>query len=96
MRERSFGEPADYVIWLTSGLLSLLLGLGASFVLWVALHHSAQVVLARGAVGALGAGLFLIGLAMPKPLTSAFLALFSIMLVVGFTLGGPQFARLLP
>lgn len=93
MRE-SFHEPSDYVIWTTSSLLALLIGVGGAFLLWVPLHVVEQTGLASAAVGALGAGTVLIGLSLDKPLLRVFLVVMAAMLVLGYTLGGPEFARL--
>jgi hypothetical protein len=96
MPDRSLGEPTEYVIWGASGLLALLLGLGAAFVLWAGLHRSAEVALVDAAVAILGAGLLLLGLATERPLVRLFIILFAVMMAAGFAVGGPEFARLLP
>lgn len=96
MPEQSVSEPTEYLIWGTTGLLALLLGVGASFVVWAALRRSADTVLVEAAVGMLGVGLLTIGLAVERPLTKLFLILFAVSLVLSFTFGGPEFARLLP
>jgi hypothetical protein len=96
MPDRSLPEPTDYVIWGASGLLALVLGLGSAFFLWVALHRTDRVDLADGAVASLGLGLLLIGMAAERPATRVFCVLLAVVLVVGFALGGPEFARLAP
>ncbi|MEO6836677.1 MAG: hypothetical protein ABI231_12340 [Candidatus Tumulicola sp.] len=96
MPDRSFPEPNEYVIWGASGLLALVLGLGTAFVLWVALHRSDYAGLATGAVVSLGLGLLLIGLAAERPLTRIFFVLLAAMLAIGYAVGGPGFARLVP
>jgi len=92
----SLPEPNEYVIWASSSLLALVLGLGSAFFLWVALHRSDRAELAHGAVVSLGLGLLLIGIAAERPLTRAFFVILAIVLVAGFALGGPEFARLAP
>jgi hypothetical protein len=96
MPERSVGEPSDFIIWGSTGLLALLLGLGAAFVLWAALRHAAEPWLVEIAVGLLGIGMLLLGLATERPLTRLFFVLFAAMLIVGFSFGSPEFGRLLP
>ncbi|MBV8153910.1 MAG: hypothetical protein JO029_02625 [Candidatus Eremiobacteraeota bacterium] len=94
MRDRSFSEPSEYVIWTTSSLLALLVGTAAAFFLWLALHGVTQTGLASASVGALGAGTVLIALSVDKPLLRVFLVVLAAVLVLGYTLGGPEFARL--
>jgi hypothetical protein len=96
MDERPHAEPTEYVIWSAGGLLALVVGLGAAFTLWTALGPLAQTGLAVLAVGALGAGLLLIGLAVPKPFARMILLVFAAALLTGFAFGGTQFGRLTP
>ncbi|MGA8535130.1 MAG: hypothetical protein WB615_13560 [Candidatus Tumulicola sp.] len=92
----SLRGPNEVVIWGASGLLALLLGLGGAFVAWFALHRTAETVMAQGAVGSLSLGIVLVGLGAQRPLTRVFLVLLAATLVLGYALGGPQFARLVP
>jgi hypothetical protein len=94
MRDRSFQEPSEYVIWTSSSLLALLIGVAAAFFLWVALHSVVETGLASAAVGTLAAGTVLIALSLDKPLVRVFLVVVATVLVLGYTLGGPEFARL--
>jgi hypothetical protein len=94
--DRSLGEPNEVIIWGASGLLALLLGLGTAFFLWLALHRSDQAMVAQGAVGSLSIGLVLIGLGTQRPMTRVFFVLMAATLVLGYALGGPEFARLAP
>lgn len=96
MPERSLPEPSEFVIWATSSLLALVVGLGAAFFLWMALRSSGAPLLAEGAVVTLGVGAALIGVSSEKPLRRVFLVLLAAMLIVGYALGAPEFARLLP
>ena len=96
MRDRSFPEPTEYVIWGASGLLALLLGLGSAFFLWVVLRHSEHPGLAAAAVYSLAAGVILIGVALERPLIRIFLILFAVALVASYAAGAPEFARLVP
>jgi hypothetical protein len=94
--DRSLPEPSEFVIWATSALLALVVGLGAAFFLWMLLRRSGAPVLAEVAVVTLGVGIALIGLSSERALRRIFLVLLAAMLVVGYALGGPEFARLLP
>jgi hypothetical protein len=94
MHDRSFREPADYVIWMTSAMLALLVGMAVAFFLWVGLHRVTESGLALAAVGTLGAGTVLIALALDRPLVRVFLVVMAAVFVLGYTLGGPAFARL--
>jgi hypothetical protein len=94
MRERPAGEPAEYVIWAASGLLALLAGGGAAFLLWGALHRAEQQGLATAAIFSLGAGLALIGLAIERPLWRLLVVLFAAALILSYAAGGPEFVRL--
>lgn len=96
MPERSLPEPSDLLIWAASALLSLLAGLGAAFFLWSALHHSGRPAIAEAAVVSIGAGMALIGLSTDRPLGRLFFVVFAAVLVAGYILGGPEFARLVP
>ncbi len=96
MPDRSLGEPNDVVIWGASGLLALLLGLGTAFFLWLTLHRSDQAIVAQGAVGSLSLGLVLIGLGAERPMPRVFFVLLAATLVLGYALGGPEFARIAP
>lgn len=96
MPERSLPEPSDLLIWAASALLSLLAGLGAAFFLWSALHHSGRPAIAEAAVVSIGAGMALIGLSTDRPLGRLFFVVFAAVLVAGYVLGGPEFARLVP
>jgi hypothetical protein len=96
MGDRSVREPTEYVIWACVTLLGLLLGLASAFVLWAALQRSADGGLAHVAVGALGVGVVLIGLSVERPLTRAFMVSTAAMLILGYAVGGPAFAHLLP
>ncbi len=96
MREHSLPEPSDVVIWGASALLSLVVGLGTAFFLWMALHRAAQPMLAQGAVITLGVGLALLGLSTERPLVRLFFVLLAAVLVIGYALGGPAFANLTP
>lgn len=94
--ERFVPEPSEVVIWGASSLLSLVVGLGVAFFLWMALHRSGQPVVADSAVVSLGVGLALIGLSAERPLPRLFFVLLAAMMVVAYALGGPEFARLFP
>jgi hypothetical protein len=94
MRDRPYTEPAEYVIWTTSALLALLVGLAAAFFLWAALHRVTESGLASAAVGAFGGGTVLIALSLDRPLLRAFLVLAAAVLVLGYALGGPAFSHL--
>jgi hypothetical protein len=94
--ERSLPEPSEFVIWATSALLALVVGLGAAFFIWMLLRRSGAPLLAEGAVVSLGVGVALIGLSSERTLGRVFLVLLAVMLIVGYVLGGPEFARLLP
>jgi hypothetical protein len=94
--DRSLGEPNDVVIWGASGLLALVLGLGIAFFLWFALHRADQTIVAQGAVGSVSLGLVLIGLGAERPTTRVFFVLLAATLVLGYALGGPEFAHLAP
>lgn len=94
--ERSLPEPSELVIWAASALLSLVAGLGAAFFLWSALHHTGRPAIAQTAVVSIGVGMALIGLSTERPLARLFFVLFAAVLVVGYLLGGSEFARLLP
>jgi len=95
MRDRSVGEPTEYVIWGSVTLLGMLIGVATAFVLWAAFQKTAAPGLAQLAVGALGVGVVLIGLSVERPLARAFLVTLAAVLIVGYTLGGPAFAHLL-
>jgi hypothetical protein len=94
MRDRPFGEPAEVVIWATSGLLALLVGTGTSFLAWLALRNVPQHSLAFAAVGILGAGFVLVGLSIDQPLVRLFLVVMAAVFVLGYAVGGPAFGRL--
>ncbi len=96
MPDRSVGEPNDVVIWGASGLLALLLGLGTAFFLWLTLHRSDQTIVAQAAVGSLSLGLVLVGLGAERPMSRVFFVLLAATLVLGYAVGGPEFARLTP
>lgn len=95
MHDRSFREPADYVIWTTSAMLALLVGTAVAFLLWVGLHRVSESGLALAAVGTLGAGTVLVALSLDRPLLRVFLVVMAAVFVLGYTLGGPAFARLI-
>ena len=95
MRDRSFGEPVEYVIWGAWGLLALVLGLGAAFFFWAALRQADHGSLATAAVCSLGAGLVLIAMAVERPLTRFAVAIFSVSLIGCYLGGAAQFAKLL-
>ncbi|HEY1655507.1 MAG TPA: hypothetical protein VGF86_10360 [Candidatus Tumulicola sp.] len=96
MREHSLPESSEVVIWGTSALLSLVVGVGAAFFLWMALHRTAQPLFAQGAVVSIGVGMALIALATDRPLLRVFFVLLAAVLVIGYALGGPAFAHLAP
>ena len=94
MHDRSYREPADYVIWMTSAMLALLVGTAVAFFLWVGLHRVAESGLALAAVGMLGAGTVLVALSLDRPLLRIFLVVMAAVFVLGYSLGGPAFAHL--
>jgi hypothetical protein len=94
MHDRSYREPADYVIWTTSAMLALLVGTAMAFFLWVGLHRVTESGLALAAVGTLGAGTVLVALSLDRPLLRTFLVVMAAVFVLGYTLGGPAFAHL--
>ena len=95
MHDRSFREPADFVIWTTSAMLALLVGTAVAFILWVGLHRVTESGLALAAVGTLGAGTVLVALSLDRPLLRVFLVVMAAVFVLGYSLGGPAFARLI-
>ena len=94
MHDRSFREPADFVIWTTSAMLALLVGTAVAFFLWIGLHRVTESGLALAAVGTLGAGTVLVALSLDRPLLRVFLVVMAAVFVLGYSLGGPAFARL--
>lgn len=96
MGDRSYREPSEYVIVGAWGLLSALLGLGTSFVFWAALHRTAGNGIVLAAITSLGVGMVLLGLASERAILRLSLVLFAVTLILGYALGGPEFARLLP
>jgi hypothetical protein len=96
MPDRSLGEPNDVIIWGASALLALVLGIGIAFFLWFALHRVDQAFVAQSAVGSLSLGLVLIGVGAERPTARVFFVLLAATLVLGYALGGPEFARLFP
>ncbi len=96
MPERSLTEPSDLVIWIASALLSLVAGLGAAFFLWSVLHHTGERTIAQTAVVSVGVGIALVGLSTERPVSRLFFVLFAAVMIVGYMLGGAEFARLVP
>ncbi|HZY99993.1 MAG TPA: hypothetical protein VFE36_10500 [Candidatus Baltobacteraceae bacterium] len=94
MHDDSYREPADYVIWATSAMLALLVGMAVAFLLWVGLHRVTESGMALAAVGTLGAGTVLVGLSLDRPLVRVFLVVMAAVFVLGYTLGGPAFSHL--
>lgn len=92
--DRSYREPADYVIWATLTMLALLVGMAVAFFLWVGLHRVTESGLALAAVGTLGAGTVLVALSLDRPLIRVFLVVMAAVFVLGYTLGGPAFSHL--
>ncbi len=96
MGDRSLPEPAEYVIWVAAGLLSTIVGVGAAFAAWAALHRSASGGLAEAAVTLVSIGLAIVGLAIERPMYRVCAVVFAMALMASYLLGGPEFARLLP
>ncbi|HVA33517.1 MAG TPA: hypothetical protein VNG31_05180 [Candidatus Baltobacteraceae bacterium] len=96
MPDRTMKEPTELLIWTASLLVALLIGVGCAFVLWVPLHRASLPGMAVAAVWVLSVGLVLIAFSVERSLTRASLVVLAVMLVVGYTLGGPQFAHLVP
>jgi len=94
MHDRSYREPADYVIWATSAMLALLVGMAVAFFLWLGLHRVTESGLALAAVGMLAAGTVLVALSLDRPLVRVFLVVMAAVFVLGYTLGGPAFSHL--
>lgn len=89
-------EPAEYVIWVATSLLAAILGLGASFALWLGLHQSGKGLLPETALTCLSVGIAVLGLASPRPIPRAFLVIFAVALLAGYLAGAPEFAKLVP
>ena len=94
MQHEPVRARTDLIIWGSSGLLAVVLGLGSAFVLWMALRQTAATQVLTAGIVALGIGLLLIGLATPRALPRVFLVVFAVSLVAGFVLGSPSFAHL--
>ncbi|MBV8373316.1 MAG: hypothetical protein JOY69_08665 [Candidatus Eremiobacteraeota bacterium] len=94
LRERSLTGTNNVIIWGASGLLALVLGVGIAFSLWLGLHRVDQALVAQAAVGSLSLGLVLIGVGAQRPMTRVFFVLLAATLVLGYALGGAEFARL--
>ena len=89
IRERSFQEPSELVIWSATALLGVLLGLGVAFMLWAQIHRTGEPALLDAAVFAMGLGLGLVGLALRNLTPRIFsVALGVALLLAFFTLGG--------
>jgi len=92
--ERPAREPAEIVIWGASSLLAVLLGVGCAFMLWSQLHETARVGLLMASVGAVGAGLALIGVSSSNARIRVMLFLFAAALELAFFTGGTAFAHI--
>ena len=89
-------EPAELIIFGTTALLAIVLGIGVAFGLWSQLHHTSQRAILIAAVSALSAGTGCVGFAIEKPAARLFLLVFGATLLLAFFLGGPIFATLVP
>ncbi len=96
MPDRSLREPNEVVIWTSTSLLAVVVGLGTAFFLWLFLHRTDRPMVAQGAVLSLSLGLALIGLGSQRLLARIFFVLLAVALAVAYALGGPEFARLAP
>jgi len=96
MPDRSLREPNEVVIWTSTSLLAVVVGLGTAFFLWLSLHRTDRPFVAQGAVGSLSLGLVLVGLSSERLLGRAFFVLLAVALAIAYALGGPEFARLAP
>lgn len=96
MQDGTLRAPIEVVIWVASLLIAALLGVGAAYVLWSGLHHTAEAGVLTASVAALGFGLALVGLALQTPRMRAALVLFAVMLLLAFYAGSPAFAHLMP
>lgn len=96
MGDRPVQEPTELVIGGAIALLGIVLGAGFAFALWSALHHTDERAILSGAVGALGVGLVLVGLATSRFTTRLFLVVLGLVFAASFFLGGPAFATLSP
>ena len=96
MRDRSLPEPTEYVIWGAWALLATILGVGASFAAWLALHQSGRGLLVTAAMTTLSVGVAVLGLAASRPLVRVGLVIFAVALLAGYLLGAPEFARISP
>jgi len=85
---------ADMVIRASTAALAILTGVGAAFMFWSQLQHTAQPRLLAFGVVALCLGLALIGLAIRSVGTRAFLWLAAATLAVAFFAGSGAFSAL--
>lgn len=96
MSERPATESTEVVISAATTLLGAVLGVALAFGLWTQLHRSTQSSLLSPAVAALGIGLSLTGLALPRFSTRLFLLGLGVSLVAAFFLAGPLFQSIAP
>lgn len=96
MGEQPAREPADLIIFGTTALLAVVVGIGVAFGLWSALHHTSQRAVLTAAVTAISAGAGCLGFAIEKLIGRLFLLVFAATLVLAFFLGGPIFGTLAP
>jgi hypothetical protein len=87
-------EPAEIVIWSTSALLAVLLGIGLAFFLWFGLRGEEHAWIVPVLVAGFGTGVLLLGMASKQVLIRAVLALFAVTLVLSYIVGSPSFAKL--
>jgi hypothetical protein len=89
-----FAEPAEIVIWSTSALLSVLLGMGAAFFLCFGLRGEEHAWTVPVLVAGFGTGVLLLGMASKQVLVRAVVVLFTVALVLSYIVGSPSFAKL--
>jgi hypothetical protein len=96
MGEQPAREPADLIIFGTTALLAIVVGIGIAFALWSEMHWTAARAVLTAAVGALAAGTGCLGFAFEKPVVRLFLLVFASTLLLAFFFGGPIFRTLIP
>jgi hypothetical protein len=94
MKERTAQMPAELVIATSLTLLGILAGVGAAFILWSQLHHTAAPSVLTASVVTLAIGMVLVAVAAQRFATRLFLLAAACSLAIAFFAGAGAFSHL--
>ena len=87
-------EPSTLVIWSAATLLGILVGIGAAFVLWGQLQHTAEPAILSFAVVVVAVGMSLLAFALRAFTGRLFLWGMAAAMVLAFFVGSGPFSAL--